>query len=97
MVRIGASCTDSWHCSQRTRLASPRSLAKRSFRAITALITALRVKGRQASDSNSITFWGFKVLDDVADFFDQSDVDHNREVTYEEFAKAMNARKAADA
>ncbi len=61
------------------------------------LITALRVKGRQASDSNSITFWGFKDLDDAADFFDQSDVDHNREVTYEEFAKAMNARKAADA
>jgi len=57
------------------------------------LITALRIKGRKESGNNELSFYGFKDLDEVAEFFDTADVDHNKEVTFEEFKAAMAKRK----
>jgi len=54
------------------------------------LITALRVKARKEGGASDLTFAGFKDLDEVIEFFDKSDADHNKEVTFDEFAKAFN-------
>jgi len=57
------------------------------------LITALRVKARKETGSSELKFWGFKDGDEVAEFFDTADVDHNKEVTFEEFSKAFSERQ----
>jgi Ca2+-binding EF-hand superfamily protein len=55
------------------------------------LVTALRVKGCTASrDNGELAFWGFDSYDAVADFFDQADSDHNKEITVEEFTTALD-------
>jgi Ca2+-binding EF-hand superfamily protein len=62
------------------------------------LITALRVQARKGKTSGDdpLIFWGFKDLDDVAEFFDTADVDHNKEVTFSEFKIAMDKRKSSN-
>jgi len=57
-------------------------------------ITALRVRARKQSTSQDVTFYGFKDLDEIADFFDHADKDGNKEVTFDEFKAAMAVRNA---
>jgi Ca2+-binding EF-hand superfamily protein len=57
------------------------------------LINALRLEGRQEPEDVSLTSLGFRNLDEVADLFDTSDADHNKEVTFEEFEKTLKGRR----
>ncbi|MFE3055323.1 EF-hand domain-containing protein [Nocardia sp. NPDC059239] len=57
------------------------------------LITALRIKTSSAGEIDVLGL-GFANLDAVADWFAQSDVDQNSQLTVEEFIAALDAHEA---
>ncbi|MEV7423417.1 MULTISPECIES: EF-hand domain-containing protein [unclassified Streptomyces] len=56
------------------------------------LITALRVKARKEGGTSEFAFADFKDIDEAIEFFDKSDADHNKEITFDEFTKTFSTR-----